>query len=158
MKTLWRGASLAIVSLGVLVACSVTPGDPNGLRVDPPTEPMAMTHDVDYYPACGNEILSLDGDTWYPFRPADGVTMPEDPIGMADAAGLSPEASWTGGGAGVPGAVATIRIVPLVAAPGPGDNVGTLVEFAGGFAYWESQNGDLSTWLTSQRLEYTWVC
>jgi hypothetical protein len=48
--------------------------------------------------------------------------------------------------------------VGRVVAPGPGDDVGTLVIYQNGLAYWVSDSGDLDTWLTDTELTYNWVC
>lgn len=161
VKTLLRGFSLTLIAVGVLVACAVTPGNPNGLAVEAPTKVVAATVAVDYYPACGNEILTHGSTTWYPFTPAASVTLPEDPIAIARAEGLLAKPDWEGSAApgGSPaGTIAVSRIVPLVAAPGPGDDTGILVEFDAGLAYWESDNARISTWLTTRPMEYNWVC
>lgn len=167
MKTLGRALAMAVIGLGVLVACSVSLGDPNKLDVPTPTEIVSVESNVEYYPACGNEILSMGATTWHPFKPSKTSVLPEDPLADAAAAGFgaSATAGPRGGGAGagavamsVPFGVLPTVAMPMVPMPDPGDDVGTLVVYKGGFAYWESQNGDLSTWLTSQRLEYTWVC
>ena len=46
----------------------------------------------------------------------------------------------------------------MVAAPEPGDDVGTLTQYENGFAYWISDSGYISTWLTTTPLTYNWVC
>ena len=48
--------------------------------------------------------------------------------------------------------------VRRVVAPGPGDDVGTLVIYKNDLAYWQADSGDLHTWLTNQKLEYGWAC
>ena len=45
-----------------------------------------------------------------------------------------------------------------VAEPGPGDDVGTLVVWSDGVAYFVSESGDLFAWLVDEVLTYEWVC
>jgi hypothetical protein len=104
-----------------------------------PGDRLEVVSGVEYYPACGNELLVWEGVTYYPFDPEDDADFP-DPVAMP------------GGVGGQPGAVA--RVV----APGPGDDVGALVIYANGYAFFRSDSGDLTTWLTTQPREYDWVC
>jgi len=106
---------------------------------------------VVYYPACGNELLTFDGRRWFPFEPSNAADLPSDPLSAAsgsDAADAADVASLVVG-AGPVGAVV---------APGPGDDVGTLVVFENDLAYWESDSGRFSTWLTTREIEYNWAC
>jgi hypothetical protein len=48
--------------------------------------------------------------------------------------------------------------VPAVVAPGPGDDIGDVTVFADGLALFESDSGDLTTWLTREQRTYNWVC
>lgn len=48
--------------------------------------------------------------------------------------------------------------VGAVVAPGPGDDLGTLVIYENDLAYWEPDSGTLSTWLTNTKIEYNWAC
>lgn len=118
-----------------------------------PTFPRATHDDVEFYPACGNETLTYDGKMWFPFTPEDTTGFP--PRGD-DAAAASVTAVLGVGGASGHGVV--LARVPLVIAPGPGDDVGTLTVYEGGFAYWESDSGNLETWLTNIKIEYNWAC
>ena len=122
-----------------------------------PGAPIAAYSGVAYYPACGNETLTFDGEAWFPFDPANTDELPAEPL--ADAPTPSPVASALdgargAGGAGMPAAIP----VGAVAPPGPGDDVGTLVIYENDLAYWESDNGTLARWLTHHYLEYNWVC
>lgn len=92
-----------------------------------------------YYPACGNEVLEHDGTTWYPIKRPDWVTP-------------SAAAALASGGRGIS------TSVPMVAAPGPGDDVGTLEIYDNGVAYFTSDSGDIDTWLTTAPQTYKWVC
>ncbi len=99
----------------------------------------SRTRAVEYYPACGNEVLNDNGRTWYPIQ-RDDWPVP------------GPQAMSVHGGKGVAASV------PMVAAPGPGDNVGTLYVYGNGTAYWTSDSGELDTWLTLIPQSYNWVC
>lgn len=145
------GVALAAAAALWLGGCASGTG-PSGpvdwdeeLELGTPGEQVAVTHDVDFYPACGNETLTLDGTTWYPFTPANG----EDFVAPS-ALGDLPTVGWSRASA--------VRALPGVVAPGPGDDTGTLVEYEGGFAHWTSDNGALETWLTTTQITYTWVC
>ena len=125
------------------------------LDLGTPGEAVAVTEDVEFYPACGNETLTLDGTTWYPFTPANG----EDFMVPSALASLRLGDDMFGDGAHVGWARASaVRVLPAVVAPGPGDDTGTLVEYEGGFAHWTSDNGALETWLTTTEITYSWVC
>lgn len=118
-------ARVAVLSLTLaLVACSApsVPGDFIEAQAG-----------VEYYPACGNEILQHEGVTWYPID--------EDWPGP-----IALESDGFG------------RSVPRVAAPGEGDDIGTLWVYEDGFAYFRSNSGDLETWLTVREQTYDWVC
>ena len=45
-----------------------------------------------------------------------------------------------------------------VPAPGPGDDVGTLVVWADGVGRWTSDSGDIDVWVVDEELTYNWVC
>lgn len=114
-----------------------------------PGEVLRVESGVLYYPACGNEILQWEGGPLYPFTPANLDEFPDDPIpGWADASAS----------AGSDVAVVSAAYLPAVVAPGPGDDVGTLVTYEGALAYWESDSGDLFTWLTRDEITYAWIC
>lgn len=110
------------------------------LKVSPsPTGWASATPDVAFYPACGNETLVHDGVTWYP------IVRDDWPAPSAKPATAS-------GGRGIGASV------PMVAAPGPGDDTGTLYVYREGKAYWVSDSGNLHTWLTVVPQTYNWVC
>ena len=44
-----------------------------------------------------------------------------------------------------------------VAPPGPGDDVGTMILYAGGMARFESDSGRV-IWLIDQQQTYNWLC
>ena len=123
-------AVIVVAAVGLWATLHVAP---------PPAGYSSATEGVEFYPACGNTPLEYGGRTWYPIVRDDWST----PVAKAAAAS---------GGRGV--AVS----VPMVAAPGPGDDVGTLYVYPHGIAYWVSDNGDLHTWLTLVPQTYNWVC
>ena len=94
---------------------------------------------VAYYPACGNELLHHGGRTWYPISRHDWATP-------------SAKALAASGGRGISASVSA------VAAPGPGDDEGTLYMYRDGRAYWVSDSGNIQTWLTLVPQVYNWVC
>lgn len=108
-----------------------------------PGEAISVTADVPFYPACGNEVLSWDGRDWYPFTPSNPDAFPDPTLDI-----LPTIEGWPSGGASV----------AMVAAPGPGDDVGTLVVYENDLAYWVSDSRDLDTWMTNTNLTYSWLC
>jgi hypothetical protein len=130
-----RGALIALVAAVALAGCAASiPGGP-GERVD-------IVHVDDYYPACGNETVDIDGTTYYPFLPADDAQF-DKPLAIA---------LGEGGRAGYS------RSVGRVVAPGPGDDSGTVVIYDNGIAFFRSDSGNIETWLTRVKQEYDWVC
>lgn len=160
MKSFRVVAAAVAFAAGLIVGlggCASSGGSPEplpepGVEIDlgTPGDVIATYDNVEFYPACGNETLAHEGEMWFPFTPADTDGFPS---AGADAAAAT--AGWGGGGSGH--GVALAR-VPMVIAPGPGDAVGTLTVYEGGFAYWTSDSGDLDTWLTNTKLTYNWVC
>ena len=135
-KRWWRWVLLGVGALVVLLGVAVWAN----LRVSPAPEGYASTtHGVSYYPACGNELLHHDGRTWYPISRDDWATP-------------SAKALAASGGRGIAAGVHE------VAAPGPGDNKGTLYVYRDGRAYWVSDSGNLDTWLTLVPQVYNWMC
>ncbi len=131
------------------------PGPDGRLDLGSPGAQIATYLGVRFYPACGNETLAYEGKVWFPFRPTNPEDFPQAVAGATDAAAAG--RGLTGSGAAsVPGTASAS--VGMVIAPGPGDDVGTLTVYDGGFAYWISDSGDLDTWLTDTKIEYLWVC
>jgi hypothetical protein len=137
-QTRWVAATAGALGIALsLGACA------SGGQSGSPGERESVVTSVTFYPACGNETLTLDGVTWYSFEPDN----PEDfqtPVALGD-----PD-SWAGMGMS--------RSMRAVAAPGPGDDTGTLVTYEGGYAYFVSDSGELSTWLTTDKIDYNFVC
>ncbi len=151
----------ALVGVALLSACAMPGGGQESWSptddFGSPGDAVASYTDVAYYPACGNETLTFEGQAWFPFDPVHTDGLPANPL--ADAPPPSPAASAmdAGGGAGGNGAPAASP-VGAVAAPGPGDDVGTLVIYENDLAYWQNDTGTLKRWLTQHYLEYNWVC
>lgn len=126
------------------------------MRAGPVGEPVAVVENVGYYPACGNEPIEVDGVMWFPFTPAPGSDLPADPL----AATPGGEAAASGSASGPFGMSRAewALTLPMVPAPGAGDDVGTMVVYPEGIAYWRSHSGDLDAWLTNQPRTYGWVC
>lgn len=124
MKTMRMAVAAALAF--ALAACASQPGIPGDFE--------RQVSGVQYYAACGNEVLVHEGTTWYPIV-REGEHFPV-PAAM-DGAGLS---------------------LPRVPAPESGDDVGTLWIYEGGYAFFRSDSGKLETWLTTQRQHYAWVC
>jgi hypothetical protein len=114
----------------------------------PPVEPTAVTlagiyDGISFYPACGNETLEHEGVTWYQVNERD---FPEQ---YGAAVAVEREQPLDEGG---------VRGFARVVAPGPGDDVGTLLVWADGVARFTSDSGDLTAWLIDDELTYNWVC
>ena len=135
------GVTAAVVAVGLALAWSHfhVPSAPGA-----PTKTLVL---AGYYPACGNETLEVDGTTWYPINRPDWEAPNFD--------GPTPAAAQVTGASGGRGISAS---VPMVAAPGPGDDHGTLVIYDNGTAYWNSDSGNIHTWLTTAPQTYNWVC
>jgi hypothetical protein len=133
----WRKWLLVGIGAVVLIAAALVVVN---LRVAPsPTGYSGVDTNVAYYPACGNETLEHNGRTWFQISRDDWATP-------------SAQAAWPSGGRGLG------MSVPMVAAPGPGDDTGTLYVYPEGRAYWVSDSGELDTWLTLVPQAYGWVC
>ena len=129
-----------------------TPVSSNASTVttEPDSVPVVGVYDgVVAYPACGNEPFEHDGVVWYPlfdegFEPPDDALVERAEEVRAAARDAAP----------VPSTHGLVRVV----APGPGDDVGTLVIWSDGVARWTSDSGDLDVWLVDDQLTYNWVC
>jgi hypothetical protein len=99
---------------------------------------------VEFYPACGNEQLEHDGVVWYSVQEFEYPDVYERVV--------------DGDREQAPESVTVHGIAPRVAAPGPGDDVGTLVVWSDGVAYFVSDSGDLHAWLVQEELTYNWEC
>ncbi|QDO88462.1 hypothetical protein FNH13_09010 [Ornithinimicrobium ciconiae] len=114
---------------------------------------MQVYDDVVFYPACGNEVLGLSGDTWYQLLPDEHRALREEPDDENSRGPASPGTFTTGRSYARPAQASKMTLthgiyVPAVVALGPGDDVGDVTVFADGLARFESESGDLITWLT----------
>lgn len=162
-RSLLRLGALALTVGVLLAACGddaapATSTLPASVPAESPvsspvsSEPVAIVgvHEgVEFYPACGNEILDHLGVTWFSIVAAGGV--PVDPA-------LQPQVDEVFSSEREPSPVAGKRGLVRVAAPGPGDDIGTLVVWADGVARWVSDSGDLDQWLVADEIQYMWVC
>jgi hypothetical protein len=122
----------------VLVGC----GGNDGAGADP-VEVLRVVEDVEYYGACGDETLIVDGSSFYPLLPDEVDALDQDRY-PTSAVVTEPEE-----GLG--------RTVLLVAPPGPGDDIGLLLVYADGMARFKSESGWI-IWLTTEPRTYNWVC
>ena len=138
-----RRLRLAIAATIVTIAIGATLAGCAGPAAETPGTQQSVIEDVAFYPACGNETLTLDGVTWYSLASdaTEGFPVPLA-LGNAD--------QWP--------SVGTSRSMRAVVAPGPGDDTGALVIYDGGYAYFRSDNGELTRWLTTEKIEYAFVC
>jgi len=123
--------------------------DPETGAATPEATVVDVIDDVSFYPACGNEQLELDGVVWYQVQQAE---YPE----IYDRA-VTGYRENTPEGIG-PQGFAPHGFAPRVGAPGPGDDIGTLVVWSDDVAYFVSDSGDLSAWLVREELTYRWEC
>ena len=150
--------ALAALMIGVPVACASDPATrvpaTSGRENAPVTTVVAITppeptvdtieivrtvRGVDYYGACGNEILELDGERWYPIASEDLGGQPFDTTRYAALPPVAPS---------------LVRVAP----PGPGDDTGTLYVFADGIGRFVSDSGLIDNWLTTVEQEYLFAC
>ena len=147
--------TLAVVAAAALLLASCSAQGPDrhtwntSYDYGVPGRASASYASVAYYPACSNEILTFAGGVWFPFTPANAADFPSDPLSAAPSPSPAAGALDAAAYAGPVGAVVT---------PGPGDDVGTLVIYDNDLAYWQSDSGDLDTWLTNHKVDYNWAC
>lgn len=132
MRSLMIAGAVAVT----LAGCGGSGAPGSGIEV------VETIREVDYYYACGNEVLELpDGRRFYPLVDQDVVD--ED-------AYLS---VFTSPAAPARFAAATLA-VPM---PEPGDDTGTLTIFEDGTARFVSESG-IEAWLTDEEQTYDWEC
>ena len=113
-----------------------------------PVEIVSVYEAVEFYPACGNEILQHQGVRWYPVKPTGIEELDADIQPLLDEVlAVEREDSPVAG-------VRGLRVV----APGPGDDIGTLVVWADGVARWVSDSRDLDVWMIDDPIRYFWAC
>lgn len=160
-------AGLAIGLTGCLgtVAPQLLP--PSGGSHSSSAPEVVDTSRVQYYGACGNEMLFLDDTTYYPIpdEELDRLDLSpylaelDDVPHGAEPSRSAGTARSGGGGAGAPmmSVGATSTRVPMVAPPGPGDDQGWLTEFSDGMAHIRTDSG-IEHWLSTEVREFGWVC
>lgn len=159
MRTTRAWTSLSVTAALVLGGCASGGGTSGPVEWDSeidlgvPGEWIETVVDVEYYPACGNEVLTFEGDQWHPFTPSNLDDFPSEPRALATA-----PLGFSRASAVVPAEAVPAVVAPAVVEPGPGDDIGTLSLYEGGFAHWTSRSGGLETWLTTSEIEYTWMC
>lgn len=132
-----EGAAIAVVVVMLATGCGQ-----NGPEPGSSTQVSETVEDVDYYYACGNEVLELaDGRRFSPFVDQDQVD---------DAADARLPAS---------DAISTMVVATTLAVPEPqpGDDTGTLTIYEDGTARFLSETGT-EAWLTEEEQTYDWVC
>lgn len=155
-------------SAALLIACSIAVGAcgsdeqpsaatlPTETIADPattvgatPVEVVDVYESVQFYPACGNEVLRHGDATWYTLVHVGNSPVDEDlqsrvddvlAVEREDASDVGPQGF--------------ARVAP----PGPGDDIGTLAVWADGVARWTSESGDLDVWMVDDEITYNWVC
>jgi len=141
--------AVALAAL-LLAGCTVEEASPHALEslydYGKPGAAIQAYAEVVYYPACRNEALTVDGVKWSPYQVLNTQDLPTDPL--SEAPSPSP----------VSGLDVVAEPVGAVVPPGPGDDVGTLVIYENDLAYWESDSGELRTWLTNRDIMYSWAC
>lgn len=132
-----HGGLITVAVAALLAGCGG-----GGPEPDPEVPVSETIEDVDYYFACGNEVLELpDGRRFYPFEDQDAVD---------DEAYLGAPKSQTTSAF----LVATTLAVPP---PDPGDDTGTLTIYRDGTARFVSDSGT-EAWLTDEERTYNWEC
>ncbi len=130
-------------------ATTAEPSPSSTAEGDQPVGVAEVFDGVEAYPACGNEPFTYLGVTWYPI-----AFVGSDPIDprlqdrLERVLGVErdmPETPRVGKFARVP-------------APGPGDDVGTLIVWEDGVGRWTSDSGDLDVWVSVDEVTYNWVC
>lgn len=145
MSALVRSVVTGWLAMSASFACGGTdPVDVAGPpEPPPPVEIAEVIDDVAYYPGCANEPVAIAGTTWYP--------VPD--WGSAAVAALYDDITSVEREE----PVVIQGFAPRVAEPGPGDDIGTLVVYADGYARYESDSG-IVMWMTTDPVTYDWIC
>ena len=116
-----------------------------------PEGPTIVTiyEDVNWYPPCATSPLELDGTLYYPLpMGAPPVDESRYPLVIGPAGNNLPREGM---------AVMVGLDLPRIMAPGPGDDIGTVIVYSDGMARFESESGDVA-WLTREMQTYGYVC
>jgi hypothetical protein len=151
MKTRTNLTAMAALVSTVAIALGACAGEasPNASRASSDPTVVAIYYDVHWYPPCATSPIKLGGQLFYPW-PMGAPPIDESKYPVPETLASLPEGA--SGGAGRLDA-SLRRVVP----PGPGDDVGTVVEYSDGMARFESRNGNVA-WLTLEPQEYGYVC
>lgn len=139
----------ALLALGTLACGGDEPGTPSGdLEIVESTR-------VNYYVACGDVPLEIDGVTYYPLLPEEQTDELVEPyVEVLD----EPQAATAAGSfAAAAPVTGTSAHIPAVAPPGPGDDEGTATRFSDDVVHYISDSGQ-EQWLSAEYREYNWVC
>lgn len=147
-----------VVVAAVIVALAVWGGGSD--RATPGGQPQAgaptivtVYEDVNWYPPCATYPIELGGRPFYPLpMGAPPVDESKYPLPAVDALGWE-DSGWVGSPIGTSLSTGLQKVV----APGPGDDVGTVIEYSDGMARFESESGNVA-WLTVEVQEYGYVC
>lgn len=107
---------------------------------------VATFEDVHWYPPCATEPVLIGGTLYYPLPMMDVTGNAPGPFNDS----TYPLAS----GVGTRGRLGALG---RVVAPGPGDDVGTVIVYSDGMARFESDSGNVD-WLTSEKQTYGYIC
>ncbi len=122
--------------------------DPESGAATPEARIVEVFEGVEFYPACGNEQLEHDGVVWYQVQQNEYPEIYDRAVnGYREniPEGVGPRGFAQG-------------FAPRVVAPGPGDDIGTLVIWSDDVAYFLSDSGSLTAWLVREQLSYPWEC
>jgi hypothetical protein len=138
--------NVAVVDRGgaVVVVDARIESDPETGWSEPEATIVGVYDGVGFYPACGDEQLEYDGVVWYQVQEYEYPEIYDRAV--------------NGNREQAPETVTVHGLAARVVAPGPGDDVGTLVVWSDGVAYFVSDSGDLHAWLVQEELTYNWVC
>lgn len=141
-----RGLVASALLVGMLAGCAGSVGAGSGGETDTTVAVSETVEGVEYYYACGNEVLELpDGRRFYPFVDQDSV----DEARYLGEAGVQEDAAG--------GEMRLARVVLAVVEAGPGDDTGTLTIHEDGIARWRSDSG-IEAWLTDEEQTYEFDC
>jgi hypothetical protein len=130
----------------VLVGCSTIQGSTDISIV-------AVYENVHWYPACATSPIELGGRLFYPLPyGAPPVDESRYPLPLASSRAGD---DWGPTDSSI-GSLLSVSL-PRVAPPGPGDDVGTVIEYSDGMARFDSESGDVA-WLTLEKQYYGYVC
>lgn len=154
----------ASVTTGPGTSTETAPADPTESGPITPTDDLEIvdTERVDYWAACGDIPLDLDGVRYYPLIPEDHEAgeldqheaLLDEPEHLS--APTPPDPATDSSAADVPATVVAAGISGL-APPEPEDEVGTATVFSDDIVHFISDSGQ-QLWLSPEPREYLWDC